>query len=119
MLYNMFNAMQLPLKNSLIVGIMKYWRCIMARIKPKQVPSGTDYQFIWETELKPLILSYYGEVPIEVVSKVLGFSENKIHEQLQSGEYKYGIARKCKGDTYRYEFMPLRLIAYVEGRLLG
>ena len=88
----------------------------MARVKPKQISSGTNYLDLWENKFKPLILSYY-EVPIELVSEVLGISVTKIQEQLRSGMYGYGVARKCKGDSYRYEFMPLRLIAYVEGKL--
>jgi len=90
----------------------------MARLKPKQVPEGTDYSTLWETEYKPLILSHY-EVPIEVVAEVLGIGVNKVQEQLRSGEYKYGVARKCPGGTFSYEVIPLRLIAHIEGRLLG
>jgi len=88
----------------------------MARTKPKQLPAGTNYLDRWKNKYKPLILSYY-EVPIEVVAEVLGISVTKVQEQLRSGAYDYGIARKCKGDTYRYEFMPLRLIAYIEGNM--
>jgi hypothetical protein len=89
----------------------------MARQKPKQLPAGTSYLALWESELKPLILSYYGEVPIEVVAKALGISVTRVQEQLRSGLYDYGVARPCAGGTYRYEFMPLRLIAYVEGSM--
>jgi hypothetical protein len=89
----------------------------MARQKPKQFPDNTDYLREWKTKYKPAILSYHGDIPIEVVAEALGYSVTKVQEQLRSGLYDYGIARKCKGDTYRYEFMPLRLIAYVEGRL--
>jgi len=88
----------------------------MARVKPKQLPVGSSYLDLWEKEYKPLILTYY-EVPIEVVAEILGVSVTKVQEQLRSGVYDYGIARKCKGDSYRYEFMPLRLIAYIEGRM--
>jgi len=86
------------------------------RIKPKQVPSGKSYLDLWEREYKPLILSHY-EVPIEIVAEALGISVTKVQEQLRSGAYNYGVARKCKGDTYRYEFMPLRLVAYIEGKM--
>ena len=88
----------------------------MARQKPKMLPAGINYLERWETEYKPLILSYY-EVPIEVVSQVLGISVTRIQEQLRSGLYNYGVARPCAGGSFRYEFMPLRLIAYVEGRI--
>ena len=87
----------------------------MARQKPKAVPAGTDYLTLWETEYKPLILSYY-EVPIEVVAQVLGTSITRVQEQLRSGLYGYGVARPCPGGHYRYEIMPLRLIAYIEGK---
>jgi hypothetical protein len=86
----------------------------MARVKPKQLPAGTSYLDLWEREYKPLILTYY-EVPIEVVAVVLGISVTKVQEQLRSGLYDYGIARPCSGGSYRYEIMPLRFIAYVEG----
>jgi len=84
------------------------------RTKPKILPAGQSYLELWEREFKPLILSYY-EVPIEIVAKVLGISVTKIQEQLRSGLYDYGIARPCAGGSYRYEFFPLRLIAFVEG----
>jgi hypothetical protein len=87
----------------------------MARIKPKQFSVGTDYLSVWENKFKPLILSYY-EVPIDIVAEALGISVTKVQEQLRSGLYDYGVARPCPGGTYRYEFFPLRLIAYVEGR---
>jgi hypothetical protein len=90
---------------------------IMARKKIEKLPEGTSYLELWENEFKPEILSYYGEVPIEVVSKALGISVARVQEQLRSGQYDYGVARKCSGDTYRYEFMSLRLIAYVEGSM--
>jgi hypothetical protein len=86
------------------------------RTKPKMLPVGTNYLERWEKEYKPLVLSYY-EVPIEVVSTVLGISVTKIQEQLRSGLYDYGIARPCSGGSYRYEFFPLRLIAFIEGKL--
>jgi hypothetical protein len=89
---------------------------ILARIKPNKLPDGQSYLDLWEREFKPLILSYY-EVPIEVVSQVLGISVTRIQEQLRSGFYDYGIARPCPGGCYRYEFLPLRLIAYIEGRM--
>ncbi|MCL2639077.1 MAG: hypothetical protein FWD48_12000 [Oscillospiraceae bacterium] len=85
------------------------------RTKPKTLPAGNNYLELWEREYKPLILSYY-EVPIEVVSAVLGISITRIQEQLRSGLYDYGIARTCAGGSYRYEFYPLRLIAFVEGK---
>jgi len=88
----------------------------MARTKPKRLPEGTDYRTIWETEYKPLILSYY-EVPIDVVAQILGISVTKVQEQLRSNLYGYGVARPCTGGTFRYEFMPLRLIAYIEGQM--
>jgi hypothetical protein len=87
----------------------------MARQKPKQVPAGQNYLTLWESKYKPLILSYY-EVPIEVVAEALGISVTKIQEQLRSGLYDYGIARPCSEGHYRYEFFPLRLIAFVEGK---
>jgi hypothetical protein len=86
------------------------------RTKPKTLPTGTSYFDLWEQEFKPLILSYY-EVPIEVVAQVLGISITRIQEQLRSGLYDYGVARPCSGGSYRYEFFPLRLIAFVEGKL--
>ena len=82
------------------------------------LPKGKSYLELWEVEYKPLILRYH-EVPIEVVATVLGISVARIQEQLRSGLYDYGIARPCSGGTYRYEFMPLRLIAYIEGRLIS
>ena len=87
----------------------------MARFKPKTTPEGKSYLDLWETEYKPKILQYYSP-PIELVAEVLGISVSKVQEQLRSGAYNYGIARKCDGDTYRYEFMPLRLISYIEGK---
>ena len=87
----------------------------MARMKPKTTPENKNYLDLWETEYKPQILKYYSP-PIELVAEALGMSVTKVQEQLRSGVYNYGVARKCDGDTYRYEFMPLRLIAYVEGR---
>jgi hypothetical protein len=89
---------------------------MIMRTKPKRLPEGTTYLSEWENKHKPEILSYY-EVPIEVVADVLGISVTKVQEQLRSGAYGYGVARKCKGDTYRYEFMPLRLVAYIEGKM--
>jgi len=86
----------------------------MARIKPKQLPVGTTYQTLWEREYKPAILSYH-QVPIEVVATVLGISVTTVQEQLRSGLYDYGVARPCSGGSHRYEFFPLRLIAYIEG----
>jgi hypothetical protein len=88
----------------------------LARQKPKKLPEGQSYLDLWERDFKPLILSYY-EVPIEVVAQVLGISVARIQEQLRSGMYNYGVARPCAGGSYRYEFLPLRLIAYVEGRM--
>jgi hypothetical protein len=88
----------------------------MARVKPRK-NHRIDYLEAWEQVYKPLILSYHGEVPISVVAEVLGISVSKVQEQLLSGAYNYGIARKCDGDTYRYEFAPLRLIAWVEGKM--
>jgi hypothetical protein len=88
----------------------------MARVKSKQVPIGTTYLELWESEYKPLILGYY-QVPLEVVAEVLGISVTKVQEQLRSGAYSYGIARQCSGGTYSYEVLPLRLIAFVEGKL--
>ena len=88
----------------------------MARPKPKQLPEGLDYLTLWENELKPLVLTYY-QVPIEIVAKVLGISITKVQEQLRSGEYRYGVARMCPGGDYSYEVIPLRLIAYIEGRM--
>ena len=85
------------------------------RTKPKQFPTGTDYLTVWENKFKPLILSYY-EVPIDVVAEVLGISVTKVQEQLRSGLYDYGVARPCLGGTYRYEVIPLRLIAFIEGK---
>jgi hypothetical protein len=87
------------------------------RTKPKMLPIGASYLEVWEREYKPLVLSYY-EVPIDVVAKVLGISITKIQEQLRSGLYDYGIARHCPGGHYRYELFPLRLIAFVEGKLI-
>jgi hypothetical protein len=86
------------------------------RTKLKTFSAGTNYLERWENEYKPLVLSYY-EVPIEVVSTVLGISVTKIQEQLRSGLYNYGIARPCPGGHYRYEIFPLRLIAFIEGRM--
>lgn len=88
----------------------------MARTKPKRIPEGSNYLTLWETEYKPLILTYY-EVPLEVVAEVLGSSITKVQEQLRSGLYDYGVARPCAGGTFRYEVLPLRLIAFVEGSM--
>ena len=88
----------------------------MPRVKPKTTPENTNYLDLWEIEYKPLVLSYY-EVPIEVVAKVLGISVTRVQEQLRSGLYGYGVARPCAGGSFRYEFMPLRFIAYIEGRM--
>ena len=85
------------------------------RVKPKQLPAGTTYLHLWEHEYKPAILSYH-QVPIEVVATALGVSVTTVQEQLRSGLYDYGVARPCVGGTYRYEFFPLRLIAYIEGK---
>jgi hypothetical protein len=90
----------------------------MARMKPKQLPEGTTYLNEWENKYKPRILTYF-QVPIEVVAEVLGTSINTVQEQLRSGLYDYGVARPCPGGTTRYEVLPLRLIAYIEGRLVG
>jgi hypothetical protein len=87
----------------------------LIRTKPKQLPDGQNYLDLWETEYKPLILSYYEE-PIEVVAQVLGISITRIQEQLRSGLYNYGVARPRSGGHFRYEFYPLRLIAFVEGK---
>jgi len=84
----------------------------MARIKPRK-NYRIDYLEAWENVYKPLILSYHGEVPISVISTVLNISVSKIQEQLLSGAYNYGIARKCDGDTYRYEFNALRFVAWM------
>jgi hypothetical protein len=86
------------------------------RIKSKQLPEGTSYLDLWELEYKPSILSYH-QVPIEVVATALGISVTTVQEQLRSGLYGYGVARPCSGGSYRYEIMPLRLIAYIEGRM--
>ena len=88
----------------------------MGRIKSLQIYHKIDYLYLWEKIYKPEILKYHSP-PIELVAEVLGISVSKVQEQLRSGVYNYGIARKCDGDTYRYEFMSLRLIAYIEGRL--
>jgi len=91
----------------------------MARIKPKQLPAGKSYTDLWENEFKPLILSYHGEIPLEVVAKVIGISVTRLQEMLRSGLYPgIGVARPCPGGTYRYEILcPLRLISYIEGRM--
>ena len=86
----------------------------MARVKPKPLPAGTNYLTLWQSEYKPAILSYH-QVPIDVVAKALGISVTTVQEQLRSGLYDYGVARPCAGGSYRYEFFPLRLIAYIEG----
>ena len=88
----------------------------MARVKAKQTPVGTNYLELWENQYKPLILSYY-EVPLDVVAEGLGTSTTKVQEQLRSGLYDYGIARPCSGGSYRYEIMPLRFIAFIEGKM--
>ena len=89
----------------------------MARVKPKQLPSGTNYLTLWENELKPEILSYYGEVPLDVVAKAFGCSKSRTEEMLRSGLYPFGTARPCPGGTFRYEVFPLRLTAYIEGTM--
>jgi hypothetical protein len=83
------------------------------RVKPKQIPVGTTYLDLWEHQYKPAILAYH-QVPIDVVAKALGISITTVQEQLHSGLYDYGVARPCSGGSYRYEFFPLRLIAYIE-----
>lgn len=85
------------------------------RIKPKQIYLK-DYSYFWERIYKPEILKY-SSPPIELIAEVLGISVSKVQEQLRSGAYNYGIARKCDGNTYRYEFHSLRFIAWVEGRM--
>jgi hypothetical protein len=88
------------------------------RVKPKKFPVGQDYSTFYETEIKPEILSYYGEVPLNVVAKALGTSVTRVQEMLRSGLYPFGVARPCPGGTYRYEVLcPLRLIAYIEGTM--
>jgi hypothetical protein len=87
----------------------------MARIKPRKI-YYTDYSHMWEKVYKPEILKYYSP-PIELIAEALGSSVSKVQEQLRSGAYNYGIARKCEGDTYRYEFNSLRFIAWVEGKM--
>jgi hypothetical protein len=87
----------------------------MARVKAKPLPEGTTYLDLWESEYKPAILAYH-QVPIEVVARVLGISVTTVQEQLRSGLYDYGVARPCSGGTFRYEFFPLRLVAFIEGR---
>ena len=89
----------------------------MARIKPKK-NHRIDYSEAWEYVYKPLVLSYHGEVPIDVVAKVLGISVSKVQEQLLSGAYNYGIARKCDGYTYRYEIQAIRFCKWVEGKII-
>jgi len=88
----------------------------MPRVRPKQTPNSKNYLQLWESEYKPQILQYYSP-PIELVAEILGISVNTVQEQLRSGLYDYGVARPCAGGTYRYEFMPLRLISYIEGRM--
>jgi hypothetical protein len=87
----------------------------MARIKQKPLPTDQNYLNLWEQQYKPTILSYH-QVPIDVVAKALGISVTTVQEQLRSGLYSYGVARPCVGGSYRYEFFPLRLIAYIEGK---
>ena len=86
----------------------------MARVKQKPLPADTNYLTLWQSEYKPAILAYH-QVPIDVVAKALGISVTTVQEQLRSGLYDYGVARPCSGGSYRYEFFPLRLIAYIEG----
>ena len=88
----------------------------MARIKQTRLPAEQNYYHLWQHEYKPAILSFY-QVPLDVVAKALGVSVNTVQEQLRSGHYGYGIARPCSGGSYRYEVMPLRLIAFIEGHL--
>ncbi|MCL2036308.1 MAG: hypothetical protein FWG83_02835 [Oscillospiraceae bacterium] len=88
----------------------------MPRVRAKTTPAETDYLTLWKNEYKPLILSHF-QVPLNVVAEVMGISVNTVQEQLRSGLYDYGIARPCPGGCYRYEVMPLRLIAYVEGTM--
>jgi hypothetical protein len=89
----------------------------MARVKPRK-NHRIDYLEAWEQVYKPLVLSYHGDVPLPVIAEVLGASVSKIQEHLLSGAYSYGIARKCDGDTYRYEINALRFVAWMEGRIL-
>jgi hypothetical protein len=81
------------------------------------VRSGQNYRDLYENELKPIVLSYYGEVPLEVVAKTLGTSVTRVQEMLRSGLYPFGVARPCKGGTFRYEVFPLRFTAYIEGQM--
>jgi hypothetical protein len=85
----------------------------MARVKPKRVPAGKTYIDLWESEYKPDILTYF-QIPLEKVAEILGISITKVQEQLRSGLYSYGIARKCGGGQYAYEVYPLWLINFVE-----
>jgi hypothetical protein len=88
----------------------------MARKKQISLPEGKSYLDVWEEEYKPAILAYH-QVPIDVVAMALGVSTGTVQSQLRSGLYDYGVARPCAGGDYRYEIMPLRLIAYIEGTM--
>jgi len=88
----------------------------MARRKQATLPEGKSYLDVWEQEYKPSILSYH-QVPLEIVARALGVSVGTVQSQLRSGLYDYGIARPCTGGDYRYEILPLRLIAYIEGTM--
>ena len=92
---------------------------MIMRTKPKRIPEGETYQTLWESKYKPLLLSYHGEIPIDVIATVVGVSVTRLQEMLRSGLYAgIGIARPCPGGTYRYEILcPLRIIAYIEGRM--
>lgn len=88
----------------------------MPKQKQIKIPEHTSYAQLWESTYKPEILKYH-EVPLSLVSTVLGSSINRVQEQLRSGLYPYGIARPCPGGKFSYEVYPLRLCAWVEGNL--
>jgi hypothetical protein len=91
----------------------------MARVKPKQLPAGSDYHTLLETKYKPLILSYHGEIPAEIIAEAVGVSLMRLQEMLRSNLYPgIGIARPCPGGTFRYECLfPLRIVEFIEGRM--
>lgn len=85
------------------------------RTAPVKLQEGERIDELWETCYKPKILSYR-QVPIELVSEVLGRSVGVIQEMLCSGCYPFGEARQCQYDR-RFEIFPLRFIAWYEGRM--
>lgn len=84
--------------------------------KCSKITGEKNFLELWENEYKPMILNYR-EVPVDVVAEIRGTNTDSIKAELRSNQFNYGVARKCEGGKYRYIIEPLRLIAYIEGRM--